>query len=1002
MASETRRHDSEREALAEYAASAGEPRAAAANLPVDLNEPGVVWLIDRGALDISVAEHAGGRIGSAFKHLLRLGPGRLAFGMDQEAADAGMKLAAKGLSDARLYRIPIGPLLEEIARGAGGTDLASALVVEVDAWIEDFAAAVARGMEPRPAPVLNIEPGLGPEALTTGILTTRHGVVWIRGEAPDAAFLEMEDARADGPGLMPVTRQAWIMLRRTEGIACIASGSLRIDTLLRRGLPEFHRLALGAEAANRRLLLVDDANLQAAHGLQRRRDESDARRSLTDLSDTRRQRPAASQDHPLTLALQAVGRHEGITIRSPAASLGREPTLDDIVRTSGVRARRVRLSAEDRWWLGDSGAMLAHLRENGRPVALLPGAKGRYRVLDPVSGQSKHAGPQTSKALGEQAWLLYRSLPNDRPVGLQDLMAVAGGNVAGDLARLAAAGLGAGVLTLAPAVAVNLLVGSVIPAGDLSTLVQLSAVLGGLALVAALFHVLRGTALMRLEGRVTARISAALWDRLLRLQPAFFRGYTAGELAHRAAAFELLRDQVSGAVADALLSALFLLPTFALLFYYDTVLGWLNLGFGLAMLTVMSVAVALHVAPQRRYLEMMRLLAGELFQFINGIGKLRATGTEGSAFATWARRYREQKQAQIRVSVLNEHVTAFSAAVPALASAALFALALRQGPDGLEPAVFLAVYTASMLFYMAVVRLGQSLQPIASIVPVCEQALPIVHARTDSAPAGGAQVTLQGEIALHRVSFRYAGNGPMVLRDVSIHAGPGELIAIVGESGSGKSTLFRIALGLEQPSSGAVYYDGRDLAHLDLDAVRRQVGTVTQDGALQGGNVLNNIIGVSQDLTVDDAWRAARRAAVDRDIAAMPMSMYTVVGENASTFSGGQNQRIRIAAALVRSPRILLLDEPTSWLDTKSQAETMEGIEQSVSTRIVIAHRLSTIRRANRIYVLQAGRVAQVGQFDELLAQDGPFRDLARRQLMEPSGAGEPAARRTARQSTGP
>ena len=113
----------------------------------------------------------------------------------------------------------------------------------------------------------------------------------------------------------------------------------------------------------------------------------------------------------------------------------------------------------------------------------------------------------------------------------------------------------------------------------------------------------------------------------------------------------------------------------------------------------------------------------------------------------------------------------------------------------------------------------------------------------------------------------------------------------------------------------------------------------------------------------------------------MPMGMYTYVSESAATFSGGQGQRIRIAAALVRRPRIVFLDEATSWLDTRSQAETMAGIEQSTATRIVIAHRLSTIRKANRIYVLQAGRVVQSGQFDELIGVEGPFRELARRQM---------------------
>ena len=151
---------------------------------------------------------------------------------------------------------------------------------------------------------------------------------------------------------------------------------------------------------------------------------------------------------------------------------------------------------------------------------------------------------------------------------------------------------------------------------------------------------------------------------------------------------------------------------------------------------------------------------------------------------------------------------------------------------------------------------------------------------------------------------------------------------------------------------------------------------------MRPGNILDNIIGVSDDLTIDDAWRAARLADVDKDIAAMPMEMFTVVGDSSATFSGGQVQRIRIAAALVRDPRIIFLDEATSWLDARSQAEVMRSIESLSATRLVIAHRLSTIRRAERIYVLQAGRVVQEGAFDELFHADGPFRDLVQRQMV--------------------
>ena len=895
-----------------------------------------------------------------------------------------MRLTAKGLADTRLHRVSLRMLLDRIAEQAADADgsLQGELVIGVDAWIKEFAAAVGRDIVPRPFPGLLVAPEQGAVAPARGILAARHGVAWLRGADQDAAFLELEEAAADGPGLMPVTQEAWVELRRTAGVTCVSSRALSSETLVREGLPEFHRLALGAEAIHRRLMLVDEANLQVARLSGRRRAEELARQDLAALTGARRQRPS---EHALVAALEVIARHEGFSIRvPPAVEAGREPTLQEIIERSGLRARRVRLAAEDRWWTGDSGAMLGFRRAadgsaGARPVALLPGPVGRYRMRDSDTTSRVHAG--NAGELLDEGWLLYRTLPSDQPAGMRDLLTVAGGNLVTDLARLAAAGGGAGLLALAPAVAVNLLVGTVIPSGTPGMLAHLSAVLVGLAFVTALAHLFRGAAVMRLEGRMAARISAALWDRLLRLRTGFYRRFTAGELAVRAMAFQMLRDQVAGVAADALLSTLFLLPTFGLLFFYDAALGWLTVGFGLVTLVVTMTLAALLIGPQRRYFESLRRVAGDLLQFLGGIVKLRATGAEGSAFVAWAGRYRQQKREEIRIAILTEHVTAFSAAIPALAAAALFAVALGRAQQ-LAPADFLAIYTAAMMFYLAVATLGRSLQAVAAIVPGCEQVRPILAASADPASrGGGARVVLQGELTLHRISFRYSENGPMVLQDVSIHAAPGELVAVVGESGVGKSTLFRIALGLEDPLSGAVYYDGKDLAHLERSSVRRQVGVVTQEGGLQGGNVLSNIIGVGRDLTVDDAWRAAREAAVDRDIAAMPMEMFTTVGENAATFSGGQNQRIRIAAALVQSPRIIFLDEPTSWLDNKSQTETMAGIERSVATRIVIAHRLSTIRNANRIYVLHTGRVVQVGGFDELIEQDGPFRDLARRQM---------------------
>jgi ATP-binding cassette subfamily C protein len=187
-------------------------------------------------------------------------------------------------------------------------------------------------------------------------------------------------------------------------------------------------------------------------------------------------------------------------------------------------------------------------------------------------------------------------------------------------------------------------------------------------------------------------------------------------------------------------------------------------------------------------------------------------------------------------------------------------------------------------------------------------------------------------------------------------------------------------LGFEKPEAGAVYYDGQNLEGLDVQVVRRHIGVVLQSATLMNGNILRNISG-SFDLPLETVWEAARLAGVDEDIRQMPMGMHTEISENGGGLSGGQRQRLLIARAIVRRPRILFFDEATSALDNRTQAIVSRSIETLAATRFVVAHRLSTIVNADRIFVLEKGRLVQTGTYSELISQEGSFRDLARRQL---------------------
>jgi len=257
---------------------------------------------------------------------------------------------------------------------------------------------------------------------------------------------------------------------------------------------------------------------------------------------------------------------------------------------------------------------------------------------------------------------------------------------------------------------------------------------------------------------------------------------------------------------------------------------------------------------------------------------------------------------------------------------------------------------------------------------VFEAPLEVDSRRIDPGP-------LAGHIAVRNLSFRYSPDGPWTIDGVDFEARPGECVAIVGTSGSGKSTLLRLLLGFETPERGGVFYDDRDLETLDLRRVRGQTGTVLETAGLVPGTILENIAG-SAAITRDEVVEATRLAGLEADIAGMPLGLDTLIAEGGGQLSGGQRQRVMIARALVGRPRLIFFDQATSALDNRTQAIVGRSLAAMNATRIIIAHRLSTIRDADRIVVLESGRVVETGTYEELVGHEGAFRRLVQRQLL--------------------
>ena len=298
-------------------------------------------------------------------------------------------------------------------------------------------------------------------------------------------------------------------------------------------------------------------------------------------------------------------------------------------------------------------------------------------------------------------------------------------------------------------------------------------------------------------------------------------------------------------------------------------------------------------------------------------------------------------------------------------------------------AQFAAFSSAFGIVMGGITALSAAGPSVARISPTLKRGESILMSVPEQSEGKHLISSLNGRIDLEQVVFRYDPEMPPVINGISFHIKPGEYVAIVGKSGCGKSTLLKILLGFEKPQQGAVFYDGLDMDSIDMQSLRQHIGTVLQDGKLFTGDIYSNIIISAPWMSMDDAWDAAEKAGMAEHIRNMPMGMHTLISEGGGGISGGQKQRILIARALCQKPGILMLDEATSALDNITQKIVTDSLDQIKCTRIVIAHRLSTIRSCDRIIVLDKGVIAEDGTYDELIAQNGLFAELVKRQMTE-------------------
>ncbi|MFN8125326.1 MAG: ATP-binding cassette domain-containing protein [Candidatus Nanopelagicales bacterium] len=667
--------------------------------------------------------------------------------------------------------------------------------------------------------------------------------------------------------------------------------------------------------------------------------------------------------HPDPLRLRRALTDAEVTGRDPIASLA---------GAAGASLRRVELPPD--WWRREGPALMVSPVDAPDEISAVSWRNGHYRMWPAADGADLLVDAAVDRTLDRRATVLEPLLDPRRPASLTDLL------------RIGLQGSRRSMLLVAVLTVVVGLLAAVIPivAGALtqtvasqttSTLLVVGCALVALAAGNMMLQAVRSFALLRIRGRAVGITAAAVWDRLLRLPMSWQNRTTVASRMTDANAVDMASMSMSDATITALLDVATVVGALIGIF---TTSGALALGVGCFLVVRGLVEYGLikrSARVTRQVLDASTDSQSVILQMVRGVNCLRLSGATARAFARWAtvQSVTTRREVQRRRLTIIQQVT--GAMWPVLGLAVIFVITAIVSADVGQLVTAQTALTASTSALAAAIA---AMGALLSARAIMQRVEPVMTSEPESG-TGQEVAQLAGAIDARDLVFRYRDDLPPVLDGVNLSIPAGAHVAIVGPSGCGKSTLLRLLLGLEDPDSGIVSFDGRDLSGLDRSAVRRQIGTVMQSSQLLPGSIRENV-DLGRGLSPDEIWAALAEAAVADDVRAMPMGLSTAVVEGSSTISGGQRQRILMARALAGRPRILILDEATSALDNLSQAAIVANLDRIDTTRVVVAHRLSTIERADLIVMLDSGRVVEQGTFADLMAARGPFWHLVERQ----------------------
>ncbi len=648
--------------------------------------------------------------------------------------------------------------------------------------------------------------------------------------------------------------------------------------------------------------------------------------------------------------------------------------LEYLQTTEKVRVQEASLVPG--WYRSNIGMFMGFFGEGQQPV-VLQYKHGGYRMFDPVEHSTSKVTAETASHLSERA-LFIIPVPgeNDRSVWSLLLRGIL--QQKQDIFIFALVMGVASLLTTAVPSVIGYITSVLIPQEEAWAIVVVSVSLLTGILAALCLHVVVNRTKLRIQTNVGDQFFISLFGKILELSPGDESGLS-GQL------ISLMMPLLSSAgtvissgagILIYLVQCLLILRSagnsdreIRMIFYMLIVTEFV-------LILILEAVSYRKTVKQRSFQEILSEMRNEM---IDNVGTIKSFGMEDRAYYRFAVSYDAYLKQKLGIAGISQWISAIGTVAGSLGILAVFAVVSKHSYSNLgQISSLISSFSLASGYIMS---LAMSAGDVANSLPYMWLADTILANPAEETSAEGTAAGLQGGIELHDVTFSYGEASAPVIKGINLTIRPGEYVGIAGSSGCGKSTLIRLMLGFLKPSSGSISYDDRDISQYDLRQLREQFGVVMQDAAVITGNIRMNI-GMSEDADMEKVTEAAKKAAVYDEIDAMPMKFNTILSSEADVVSGGQRQRIVLARALMNNPKILFLDEATSAMDNVTQQVVKENMDALGITRVVVAHRLSTVKDCDRIIVLDRGRIAEEGSFEELMKMNGLFAKMARRNLL--------------------